>query len=152
MGNIVTGDDSQRQIIIYCSALPSLLALLTGDYKKSIKKEACWTVSNITAGNTDDIQAIVDYDIFPPLIDIQAHAEFSVKKQAAWAVSNATVRGTHQHISLLLELGAIKPLCELVECDDIQIVSVAKRGLENILKFGKALRESGTPNDLIDEE
>ncbi|XP_044480947.1 importin subunit alpha-like [Mangifera indica] len=50
VGNIVTGDDMQTQ------ALPCLLNLSTENYKKSIKKEACWTISNITAGNVNQIQ------------------------------------------------------------------------------------------------
>jgi hypothetical protein len=29
---------------------------LTTNHKKSIKKEACWTISNITAGNREQIQ------------------------------------------------------------------------------------------------
>nr|ACJ85746.1 unknown [Medicago truncatula] len=51
VGNIVTGDDLQTQVIINHQALPCLYNLLTNNYKKSIKKEACWTISNITAGN-----------------------------------------------------------------------------------------------------
>jgi importin subunit alpha-1 len=50
VGNIVTGNDMQTQVIINCGALPCLLQLLMGTHKKSIKKEACWTISNITAG------------------------------------------------------------------------------------------------------
>ncbi|MQL95110.1 hypothetical protein Taro_027773 [Colocasia esculenta] len=57
VGNIVTGDDLQTQYIIDHRALACLLALLTHNHKKSIKKEACWTISNITAGNKDQIQA-----------------------------------------------------------------------------------------------
>jgi hypothetical protein len=38
------------QVIINCGALPCLLNLLVASHKKSIKKEACWTISNITAG------------------------------------------------------------------------------------------------------
>lgn len=45
------------QVIINNNALPCLLALLTNNHKKSIKKEACWTISNITAGNKEQIQA-----------------------------------------------------------------------------------------------
>lgn len=56
VGNIVTGDDAQTQIVINCSALPYLLNLLTTSPKKSIKKEACWTISNITAGTKAQIQ------------------------------------------------------------------------------------------------
>lgn len=47
---------SSFQCIINHQALPCLLNLLTNNYKKSIKKEACWTISNITAGNVDQIQ------------------------------------------------------------------------------------------------
>ena len=53
VGNIVTGDDMQTQTIINCGALPCLLNLLTTSHKKSIKKEACWTISNITAGTKE---------------------------------------------------------------------------------------------------
>jgi importin subunit alpha-6/7 len=56
VGNIVTGDDMQTQVIINCDALSCLLALLQTSHKKSIKKEACWTISNITAGTKEQIQ------------------------------------------------------------------------------------------------
>ncbi|KAH9605948.1 hypothetical protein KSS87_012923 [Heliosperma pusillum] len=56
VGNIVTGDDVQTQFIIESGSLPCLLNLLTHNHKKSIKKEACWTISNITAGNRAQIQ------------------------------------------------------------------------------------------------
>ncbi len=55
VGNIVTGDDAQTQVVINCGALPCLHALLTTSHKKSIKKEACWTVSNVTAGTKEQV-------------------------------------------------------------------------------------------------
>ena len=67
VGNIVTGDDIQTQVILNCSVLPCLLSLL-GASKESIRKEACWTISNITAGNREQIQAVIDANIFPVLI------------------------------------------------------------------------------------
>ena len=42
VGNIVTGDDLQTQVIINCGALGCLLHLLTTSQKKSIKK--VWSV------------------------------------------------------------------------------------------------------------
>ena len=58
VGNIVTGNDQQTQTIINCGALGCLLLLLNTSHKKSIKKEACWTISNITAGTKEQIQAV----------------------------------------------------------------------------------------------
>lgn len=57
VGNIVTGDDVQTQVILNCQALPCLHHLL-GSSKESVRKEACWTISNITAGNRQQIQVI----------------------------------------------------------------------------------------------
>ncbi len=55
VGNIVTGDDVQTQVIINCNVLSALSALLSSP-KEGIRKEACWTISNITAGTTAQIQ------------------------------------------------------------------------------------------------
>lgn len=70
VGNIVTGNDMQTQVVINCGALNCLLTLLTTNHKKSIKKEACWTISNITAGTKEQIQAVIDAGIMPPLVHL----------------------------------------------------------------------------------
>ena len=72
VGNIVTGDDVQTQLIINCGALPALLSLLSST-KDGIRKEACWTISNITAGNSTQIQSVIDANIMPPLIHLDGH-------------------------------------------------------------------------------
>merc|ERR1711977_260866 len=140
VGNIVTGNDMQTQIIINCGALNCLLQLLTNYNKKSIKKESCWTISNITAGNKDQIQAVIESGIIPPLVNLLSKAEFDIKKEAAWAISNATSGGTAQQIRYLASCHCIPPLCELLTCSDPRIVTVAMEGLENILKVGEADR------------
>ncbi|KAL8094499.1 hypothetical protein AgCh_036144 [Apium graveolens] len=157
VGNIVTGDDMQTQVIIQHQALVYLVNLLTNNHKKSIKKEACWTISNITAGNNEQIQAVIEAGIIGPLVQQLGNAEFEIKKEAAWAVSNATSGGTHEQIKFLVSQGCIKPLCDLLNCPDPRIVTVALEGLENILKVGEAEKNLGHTGDvnvyaqLIDE-
>ncbi len=102
--------------------------------------QACWTVSNITAGTKDQIQAVIDSGLIPPLIGLLATAEFDIKKEAAWAISNATSGGTADQIKYLVHNGCIKPLCELLSVADTRIITVALEGLENILKVGQAER------------
>lgn len=157
VGNIVTGDDHQTQIIINCGALPCLHNLLTTTHKKSIKKEACWTVSNITAGTKEQIQCVIEAHIVQPLVQLLATAEFDIKKEAAWAISNATSGGTYDQIRFLVSAGCIKPLCDLLICSDARIITVALEGLENILKVGETEKEMAGPTgqnpyvQLIDE-
>lgn len=157
VGNIVTGDDVQTQCIINHGALPSLLSLLTHNHKKSIKKEACWTISNITAGNKEQIQAVIVAGLFGPLVNLLQNAEFDIKKEAAWAISNATSGGSHDQIKYLVNQNCIKPLCDLLICPDPRIVTVCLEGLENILKVGEAEKNLGNSGEvnyyaqLIDE-
>ena len=46
---VFTGDDRQTQVVLTCGAMPKLLGLLSSN-RKTVQKEACWTISNITAG------------------------------------------------------------------------------------------------------
>lgn len=71
------------QVIINFNALPWLLNLLSSS-KKGIRKEACWTISNITAGNKEQIQAVIEANIIPPLIQLLSNAEFDIRK--VWEV------------------------------------------------------------------
>lgn len=135
-GNIVTGDDNQTQQVINCNALPRLLALLNSP-KKGIRKEACWTISNITAGTREQIQAVIEANIIPPLVHLLATAEFDIKKEAAWSISNATSGGSPEQIKYLVSQGCIKPLCDLLTCNDARLVTVALEGIENVLKAGE---------------
>jgi hypothetical protein len=59
VGNIVTGDDEQTQRVLNCNLLKTLKNLLTNLSNNSIVKEACWTLSNITAGNERQIQVCI---------------------------------------------------------------------------------------------
>lgn len=45
VGNIVTGNDMQTQVIINCGALACLHNLLMTNHKKSIKKEVSWCLA-----------------------------------------------------------------------------------------------------------
>ncbi|KAJ3170045.1 Importin alpha subunit (Karyopherin alpha subunit) (Serine-rich RNA polymerase I suppressor protein) [Irineochytrium annulatum] len=137
VGNIVTGDDVQTQVMINALCLPALLILLQSQ-KEAIRKEACWTISNITAGNPNQIGWVIEANIIPPLIEILAYGDFKTKKEACWAISNATSGGLQEpeQIRYLVQRGCIKPLCDILALNDPKIIQVALDGLENILKVG----------------
>jgi importin subunit alpha-1 len=50
IGNVVTGDDSQTENVIQAGALEALNNIIYHE-KKTVRKEVCWSLSNITAGN-----------------------------------------------------------------------------------------------------
>lgn len=62
-------------------ALQALGCLLQSP-KKAIRKEAAWTISNITAGSKDQISHIMQYDFMLRLIEMCEVDEFDIKKEA----------------------------------------------------------------------
>merc|ERR1711885_117182 len=88
VGNIVTGDDLQTQIIINFSALPCLHALL-GNPKKGIRKEAAWAISNATSGGTpEQIKFLVQQACIPPLCELLSVADVKIIIVALEALEN----------------------------------------------------------------
>jgi len=141
IGNIVTGDDLQTQMVIDQGVLPKLHLLLCNP-KKAIRKEACWTVSNLTAGNVAQIEAVISSALFQPVITLLEQGEFDIKKEAVWAVSNATSGGTPKQIRHLVSIGCLPPLCNLLNAtDDAKVIMVALEGLDNILRVGDEDKE-----------
>ena len=47
--------------------------------RSNIVKEASWTVSNITAGNVDQIQQIIDCGVIQPLIKVLDTVSINLK-------------------------------------------------------------------------
>jgi hypothetical protein len=68
VGNIVTGTDEQTQVVLNCDALSHFPALLSHQ-KEKICKEAVWFLSNITAGNQQQVQAVIDAGLLQPIIN-----------------------------------------------------------------------------------
>ena len=50
VGNILTGNDEETQMAIDAGAL-DVMGRLIGHTKKAVRKEVCWSISNVTAGN-----------------------------------------------------------------------------------------------------
>ncbi|KAF8039310.1 hypothetical protein BT93_B1752 [Corymbia citriodora subsp. variegata] len=156
LGNIVSGNDAQTQLVIDKQGLPFLYKILTQNCDRRVKKEACWVIANITAGNTNQIQAVIEAKIIPHVVSLLQHAEFRIKKEAAWAISNAITGRSHEQIQYLVCEGCIKPLCDLLSCSDPEIIEVCLDGVESILESGETNKVRGIHDvdvylDMIEE-
>merc|ERR1719170_21718 len=136
IGNIVTGDDNQTQIMLNERPLPALLGTLSCQ-RKSLRKEACWTISNITAGTSEQIQQVISANLIPPLVNILKEDQFDVQKEAAWALGNITSGGTDEQTKFVVSQGCIPALCAMFSCDDAKIIIVVLDAIEKILEAGK---------------
>ncbi|CAH2006082.1 unnamed protein product [Acanthoscelides obtectus] len=150
VGNIVTGNDQQTDIVISAGALSAMSKLLQHP-RLNIVKEAAWAISNITAGNSEQIQKVIDADIMPPLLHVLQTGDFKSQKEAAWAVTNYTSGGTIGQLAKLVEMGALKPMCNLLNSKDQKTVAVILDGLANILNAANRMGEVEKIAILIEE-
>ncbi|XP_050069581.1 importin subunit alpha-3 [Anopheles maculipalpis] len=134
VGNIVTGSDDQTQVVLNCDALSHFPKLLTHS-KDKIRKEAVWFLSNITAGNQSQVQAVIDAGLLPKVIENLKHGDFHTQKEAAWAISNLTISGNREQVAQLINDGAVQPFCDLLMCQDCQVINVVLDGINNMLKL-----------------
>jgi importin subunit alpha-1 len=118
IGNIVTGDEVQTQVIINHGALESLQFVLDST-RKVLKKEACWAVSNVMAGNKEQIQASIDANLVPQLVTILKNGtNKETKREACWALSNTTSGGTPEQILWLIRNAVIPELAAMSRVSD----------------------------------
>lgn len=59
-----------------------------------------------------------------------------MKKEAGWAIANATAGGSSDQMKFLVHCHCLPAFCQLLECQDVRVMSVSLEALENILKIG----------------
>lgn len=135
-------------MVLNCDVLSHFPNLLTHP-KEKINKEAVWFLSNITAGNQQQVQAVIDAGLIPMIIHQLAKGDFGTQKEAAWAISNLTISGRKDQVEFLVEQNVIPPFCNLLSVKDSQVVQVVLDGLKNILIM--AGDEASTIAEIIEE-
>ncbi|KAL8148687.1 importin subunit alpha-like isoform X2 [Apium graveolens] len=91
LGTIVRwgSDDDIEVIISKKDALPILGHALHLE-ERDFVENACWIISNITAGKKNHIKAVIDSGLIERLCGVvENYKLLDIKKEAAWAISNA---------------------------------------------------------------
>ena len=152
--SLVAGNDQQTQHAMECKALDALVPLLDHE-KKNVRKEACWTLSNIAAGTFKQVENLVHFvssdgvPVIRKIVKLACEGEWEVRKEAAWILANICTVGNITNIQALVDNSALTAIVRLLPVEDIKIVMVALEALEAVLR--KSL-EAGQRWDLIIEE
>lgn len=151
IGNIVTGNDVQTQCILNCKGLASLNHL-TKSVNSQIRKDACWAISNITAGTTLQIQEVIDSNIFPEILKIiKNDQDNQVKKEAIWIFGNALSCGSNAQIKYLYEMNILPFLCKLVNSNDADIVQISLDSILSLITYSFNINNQEITNQISSE-
>ena len=78
LGNILTARDDYAQVAIECGVLEAFTQLLDHP-KKAIRKEICWSISNVTAGNAEQIQRCINIGLIDKIINLMETQTMDIK-------------------------------------------------------------------------
>ncbi|KAH3744191.1 importin alpha [Pelomyxa schiedti] len=117
VGTIATGSDTETQAVIDAGVLPRILPLLNNP-KKSVRREACWLLSNIAAGTREQVRLIaVERGIFERVIELLDSSQpMEVREEAAFVVCNAATKGSDDVTNVLFKQGALHAIVDLLGC------------------------------------
>jgi hypothetical protein len=138
--------------------LSQLKSLLLSN-KKSIRKEALWTISNICADSQAHIQAVIDSRLMERICEIlkSGHSDADVKKEAIWCVCNTVTIGSRTQVDLLVKdsrFDFITVLSEFIASSkDTKSLKTALDSIDIILFHGQphASENSNAYADLLEE-
>ena len=141
IGNVLIRDQYDEHVIQYLinlGLLRILCPLITSE-NATIKREALRTISGMTSGSKEHIEAVISHDLFQPLINILKTEKYEISKEALQAICNAMTGGSEQQIAFLVHQGVLPALCQFLKnVNNKKILMVALEGMENVLKVGKA--------------
>jgi len=139
IGNLISGNDRCTQAAVDAGALAKMVPLLSNS-RKTIRREACWAISNIAAGTLEQITAmmLVPGLVQAVLMQLQA-GEWAVRKEACWVIFNVATSGRPEHVSQMVAAGAIDPLSAMLKSDDARILVVALDAVGAVLDVSKKL-------------
>jgi hypothetical protein len=87
VGNIATGSEQHAQAVLDAGFMQHATRLLT-DVKRNVRKESCWTLSNITAGVDEQKLAVINTPSVAAALLERAGDAAEVKKEAAFVLAN----------------------------------------------------------------
>ncbi|KAL9658007.1 hypothetical protein ABK040_012662 [Willaertia magna] len=140
IGNIAIGNDIQTHHIVNDTILQGLLQLLSNT-KVSVRKEVCWTISNMVAnGNEDHIQSVINANLMPKVINLISNEnDNGVKKEAVWIINNIFSGGRKDQIDYVIGLECMLPIINILEkCTDFKFLRLLLETIKSLLISGNS--------------
>ncbi|KAK1869548.1 hypothetical protein I4F81_012023 [Pyropia yezoensis] len=131
LGNMAGDSPRCRDAVLAASALPPLLAQLTGNSKITMLRNATWTLSNLCRGKPQP-----DFEAVRPALATLAHLVYfdddEVLTDAAWALSYLS-DGNDVKIRAVVDSGVVKRLVELLLHPSVAVQTPALRTVGNVV-------------------
>lgn len=132
LGNILTGDDCQAQILLNLGLLQHLAALIDSD-KREVRREVMWCFSNITAGPEEQAMAVAKHNCVHRIVEALNDSDFGVKKEAVWTIAHLTRFLDYNIYDGMLNSGVLELMVRILDHQDAEILLLALESISRLL-------------------
>jgi importin subunit alpha-1 len=99
--------------VLAAGVLPAVVRFLAHDAEPQLQLEACWVLTNVASGTSEQTKAVVAAGALPLLVKLLGAAAEELREQACWTVGNIAGDGG-QLRDLCLQYGVLAPLLQLL--------------------------------------
>jgi importin subunit alpha-6/7 len=154
VGGVVSGSTEHTNAMLLASPFPALKRLLATKSKK-LQLDLCWVLSNFTAGDEGQIQAVIDEGLISRVVELMAPGvDFGVRREACWVVSNAIVGGDVAQVLEMVDEDVIEALISTAQCSEPKVQVLSLDALARVLEVGAINEEEEGENvfkDMFEE-
>jgi len=132
LGNISTGTTFQTQSLLDADFIETARPLLNS-HKKSVRKEVLWALSNITAGEPDQIAIFTsNQEVLASTLSMARNDVADVAREAIWVLSNALAHCNEDSRKVLLNCGVLEVFKWHLNSDSEKILCLILEALKNL--------------------
>jgi hypothetical protein len=148
VGNISAGNEGQTETLLRNDVLRLLEGLLDHK-KKNVRKESCWSLSNICAGSKRQVaQLLARPSIFYRVASMLVSDANSIKIEACYVFANMSHMGDPKAVyTVLTELKVLDNLLHIISQDEDQrLLEVGLQALYDLLALAERVAQ---PNPFV---
>jgi len=139
LSNFCRGKDPQPDWTTVSAALPVLAKLLYNCSDEEVLSDACWSISYLSDGTNDKIQAVIESGICRRLVELLMHPSVSVQTPALRSVGNI-VTGDDIQTQVIINCNALPAL--------LSLLSSPKEGIRKETCWTISNITAGTPQQI----
>ncbi|KAL4499889.1 hypothetical protein ABPG72_015238 [Tetrahymena utriculariae] len=139
LANMSSGNEFQTDQLLQ-KDIYSYLNRFLEHPKESIRKDVCWLISNLSAGNPSQIEVFLNKNMLQTLIQrLNTEQSINVKKEILFALSNSTAQATKEQISKMVSNGLLRVFSDNLDTQyQTELLIEILEGIENVMLLGSS--------------